>query len=167
MWTKQMCLTEMLRLYLCGRSVFNAKVLLLVSLSALQLAEFHESWLVRNTTRLSSDNNIYIANTINLHIINFLQKIDKIFEEFLSTVKRPKRSEKAKHFFRGRTKNKEAKIELFGLQETNLPTLLCLCLCVNTYPTPRGLILRLVAQSQEIWISENLRTRDQTGNFLL
>ena len=39
-------------------------------------------------------------------------------------LRRPKRSKKAKRYFRGQMRKKEAKFELFGLQEANIPTLI-------------------------------------------
>ena len=39
-------------------------------------------------------------------------------------LRRPIRSQKAKRYFRGQMRKKEARFELFGLQEANIPTLL-------------------------------------------
>ena len=57
-----------------------------------------------------------------LYVNNWIMRYAK---KFLSLDKKePKYSQKAKYFFQGQTRNKKAKIELFGRKKAKLPTLL-------------------------------------------
>ena len=56
-----------------------------------------------------------------LYVNNWIMRYAK---KFLSLDKKePKYSQKAKYFFQGQTRNKKAKIELFGRKKAKLPTL--------------------------------------------
>ena len=60
--------------------------------------------------------------------VEYIHKVMHITraKKFLSLdKKKPKYSQKPKHFFQGQTRNKKAKIELFGRKKAKLPTLIC------------------------------------------
>jgi hypothetical protein len=54
---------------------------------------------------------------------SFIINYTKNNENSCHLIKKPKWSQKAKHFFQGQTRNKKAKIELFGRKKAKLPTL--------------------------------------------